>query len=168
MKTLHLVRHAKSSWKDLNKRDHDRPLNKRGKINAKFMAELFVKEEAAEYIVTSTAVRAKKTAERFAKSLGIKESQFWATQSAYHAGSDSLLNLIHNIDDQYDSAMLFGHNPGITSFAEFLDNNYHGYMVTCARVSIQFEVDSWQLVDRDMGSVVADIYPRQYPEMADL
>jgi phosphohistidine phosphatase len=166
MKTLYINRHAKSSWKDLNISDFDRSLNKRGKINAGFMAERFAEDAQIDIIISSPAIRALSTAEAFAEALGIDRIQ--AESSIYGAGIREMVHIINSIPNQFESALIFGHNPTFTNLAHHLDHNFNDHLVTCARVKFEFEVDDWGMIGSDSGIAVSHHYPRMYPEMENL
>jgi len=168
MKTIHINRHAKSSWSSAALSDHDRPLNKRGKINAKFMSKRFAKEYQVDLIITSSAKRARTTAKRFAKALNISGERFKIMPEVYGASNETLMKIINEVDDGYDRVMIFGHNPDLSNLAAYLDANFSTYIVTCARVMLTFEVDSWQEIIQDSGQLVEYDYPRKYPEMENL
>lgn len=168
MKTIHLNRHAKSSWKDASLRDHDRPLNKRGRINAPFMAERFAESYSVDAIVSSSAARALETANAFAQALGWNEDSIHIEPAIYGAGIREMMDIIQSLDSYWDSVILFGHNPTFSSLAHHLDHGFNDYLVTCARASLTFELDDWDAVIRDSGRVTEYVYPRQYPEMENL
>jgi len=168
MKTLHINRHAKSSWKDNSLRDYDRPLNKRGKINAAFMAEKFANDHTIDLIMSSPAKRAKRTAQYFAAALGIDENTIQYEEMIYGSDVSELMNLLKAVPKEIESVMLFGHNPTFTELAWHLDHNFRAHVVTCARVQIEFDVDDWSLIGKDLGRMVAHHYPRMFPEMEDL
>ena len=168
MKTLHLNRHAKSSWKSNSNNDHDRPLNGRGKLNAKFMAKLFAKGNKPDHVISSTAKRALKTALSFTKELVIAKEDFVLSKEVYASSVQDLMNVINNIDNKYDEVMIFAHNPGLENLSNYLDQSFNGALVTCARVKIVFEVESWKAIGSDSGQVVEHDYPRKYPEMENL
>ena len=168
MKTIYINRHAKSSWKDNSLRDFDRPLNKRGKINGRFMADKFSEEEEVDLIISSPAVRARTTAKYFAEAAQIPKERVILDERIYGASVREMLKIINGIDNMYDSVILFGHNPTFSSLASFLDHNFRDYMVTCARVKIVFNVGLWEEISEDSGEVAYHDYPRKYPEMADL
>src|SRR5678816_2706399 len=113
MKHLILVRHAKSSWKDSTLEDHDRPLNKRGKKEAPFMAKKFSEKKIkVDLIVSSTADRALSTAKEFAKKLDYKKGKIIADATIYLVEADELLAYVKKFDDDNKCIMVFGHNPG--------------------------------------------------------
>ncbi|NNK81264.1 MAG: hypothetical protein HKO93_07185, partial [Flavobacteriales bacterium] len=89
-------------------------------------------------------------------------------KSIYSAGIREMLNIINSIPPEVEKAMLFGHNPTFTDLAHHLDHNFHSHLVTCARVRIDFDVDSWDMIGLDSGTVVSHHYPRMYPEMENL
>lgn len=165
MKTLFINRHAKSSWKNRSLRDFDRPLNKRGKINAPFMAERFAKEEKIDLIISSPAERAKQTAFAFQKACELPVEQFHFNENIYGAGVSEMLDIVNGISDEHGSVMLFGHNPTFSELAWFFDHNFNDHMVTCARVKVEFDVDSWSFVAKNSGRIVDHDYPRKYAEM---
>lgn len=168
MKTIYLNRHAKSSWNRPYTSDFERGLNKRGKLNAKFMAERFALEVKHVQIISSPAVRALSTAKQFALAMGALEKDILQTDSIYGAGTDDMLKLIQDLDDTCSEVILFGHNPTFTDLAYELDHSFQDHLVTCARVKIECEVDSWTHVSSDIGSVIYHDYPRKYPEMENL
>jgi len=168
MKTIHLNRHAKSSWKDAGLRDHDRPLNKRGRINAPFMAERFAESHPVDAIISSSATRALETAIAFSKAMGWKKDRVIIEPAIYGAGIREMMDLILSLDTSWESVIFFGHNPTFSSLANHLDHSFNDYLVTCARASLTFDVDEWSSVFRDSGQVIEHIYPRQFPEMENL
>ena len=145
MKTLLLVRHAKSSWDQPGLADFDRPLNERGKKDAPEMAKR-VKEKGIkiDHLVSSPAKRAKKTARYFAEEFGFKKDEIHLVEELYGAGLPEFLRAVQTIGDKYDTVALFSHNPGITDFASSLTNVRVDDMPTCAVFALQIETDSWK------------------------
>jgi phosphohistidine phosphatase len=145
MKTLLLIRHAKSSWEQPDLSDFDRPLNERGKKDAPEMAKR-VKEKGIEidHLLSSTAKRAKKTAKYFAEEFGFKKEDIKLVEELYGATQSEFLQAVKDIDDKYKTVALFSHNPGITDFASSLTNVRIDDMPTCAVFALQIETDSWK------------------------
>ena len=168
MKILHINRHAKSSWKDQSLRDFDRPLNKRGKINAAFMSEKFAEHNAVDLIISSPADRAKTTAIYFATALGIDLDDIQYEELIYGASAAELHQLICKIPNEHSNVMIFGHNPTFTDLAWYYDHNFNAHLVTCARAKVVFDFDDWNLLGKDSGSVEEHHYPRMHPEMEHL
>jgi phosphohistidine phosphatase len=164
MKTLSLVRHAKSSWKDKKLADHDRPLNKRGRRDAPRMGRRLAKNGIRpDLMVTSTAVRARVTAETIATEIGYATAHIMMDEQIYHAGTVGLLELIRQLGDANDHVMLFGHNPDITDLVNHLTDSALENVPTCGMAHIRFETDSW----KNVGSVAAELLEFDYPKRID-
>ncbi|RPH89087.1 MAG: histidine phosphatase family protein [Calditrichaeota bacterium] len=148
MKTLLLVRHAKSSWKHPELSDIDRPLNKRGKQDAKAMTDrLRERNISVEVIISSTAVRALRTAELLAE--GLKFHGLNLTDDRlYAAAADQILDVIEEIDPQFDGVMIIGHNPGMTELACLLTRELIAHVPTCGVVHLLYSAPSWQGIRR--------------------
>lgn len=161
MKTLFLVRHAKSSWKDLTIDDHDRPLNKRGKENAPMMGERLKKRQIMpDLIFCSTALRAKTTANCICKKINFPIIKITFLRDLYHASPNRLFDYISQTPDQADSIMFFGHNPGLTELAVNQWNIPILNLPTCGILEIQFKSDSWKLVGKASISSTTFDYPK--------
>lgn len=145
MKTLLLIRHAKSSWAQPGLPDFDRPLNERGKKDAPEMAKR-VKEKGIEldHLISSPAKRARKTARYFAEAFGFKKEDVNLIDQLYAAAQSEFLKAVTNINDKYKTVALFSHNPGITDFASSLTNLRVDDMPTCAVFALRIETDSWK------------------------
>lgn len=145
MRTLYLIRHAKSGWDDPSLADHDRPLNDRGRKDAPMMAERMRRTgHPIDLILTSTARRAERTAMAFAQAYGIRDEDFIRTGRLYHAAADEFLRIIAGIGDSYRHVAVFSHNPGITLFAGGLGVAAIDHMPTCAIFGVVTEASSWR------------------------
>ena len=144
MKTLILVRHAKSSWNEIGLGDAERPLNERGKADAPEMAKrLKEKGIKIDLFVSSTAKRAKKTAKYFAEEYSVKKDDIVLVEELYMATDDAFKKTIGNLGDKYDVVALFSHNPGITEFANALSNVRIDNMPTCSVFAVQANTNKW-------------------------
>ena len=163
MKRIYLIRHAKSSWKEMDLADFDRPLNKRGKRDAPIMGKrlnsLYGKPDL---IMTSPAKRAMRTAVIFAKELGYPVEKIFKNELIYMAGVSELLGLIHLIDDSNDKVMLFGHNPDLTILANYLTRNHIDNIPTCGIFCMDFNIEFWKDVAQSQGQFVFFDYPKRY------
>ncbi len=163
MKTVYFIRHAKSSWSDMSLKDFDRPLNKRGKRDAPFMAqklqEMGVRPDA---ILSSTANRAFTTATHFAKALGIGRNEIVEAPSIYEAYYSTVLKIVQNQPKHWDTILVFGHNPAFTSIANSFEGDYIDNVPTCGIVKVSANVDDWRNFDEKTGEVGAFYYPKQY------
>lgn len=163
MKTLYLIRHAKSSWKNQNLRDYERPLNKRGKRDAPFMGEkLNSKGLKVDAIVSSPASRAKKTAQIIAEKLHFPWGEIEYLDRVYDADEDDLLDIIQHQPKEVEVMMLFGHNPEFTDLANELANSDIDNVPTTGIVCINFDVDRWKEVAFGKGDLVFFDYPKNY------
>jgi phosphohistidine phosphatase len=132
MKTLFLIRHAKSSWDDTALPDKDRPLGDRGRRDAPKMGKRLAKRDVKpDLILSSPARRALTTAEIVAKKLDYKLKDIVVDDRLYAGAVHDLLNVIHKLGDKLERVMLFGHNPELTEFAHRLSSEIT-HMPTCA------------------------------------
>lgn len=162
MKTLVLIRHAKSSWKHPELTDFDRPLNKRGKRDAPDMGRRLLKRGLVpDLVLTSPAKRALKTATIIANILGYPLSELVQDATIYHGDADTLLHRIGNTHDGCNRVFLFGHNPTISELANDLCAGPVGHMPTGAVVQLDFSVNSWQQATPGRGRLVFFDYPKK-------
>ena len=145
MKTIILVRHAKSSWEDFKVKDFDRPLNDRGLRDAPAMAERLKKRGVLpDLLVSSTAKRARKTARLFAEALGIEKEAVLLREELYLAEPDVFEKLISSLDDRYSTVAIYAHNPGITAFANRSRVAEVDDMPTCSVFAYAAEAADWK------------------------
>lgn len=156
VKTLLLVRHAKSSWGDAGLPDIQRPLNERGLHDAPMMGDRLARRGVQpERWLTSPAVRARTTAEILGRKLGRARADIDVDDRLYGATLNTLLDVIHALDDKLQVAMLVGHNPGLSELAHRLSTPIT-HLPTCAVAEFAFDVDSWSRVGQ-VGPVRATL-----------
>jgi phosphohistidine phosphatase len=144
MKTVLLIRHAKSSWDDLSIADIDRPLNDRGKKNAPEMAKRLLRQGIkVDALISSPAVRARKTAELFAAELDIKKKDIIVVPDLYDATAASFDNAITDAPGSADTIAVFSHNPGITDYVNSLTNTRVDDMPTAAIFAVACDIETW-------------------------
>lgn len=163
MKTLYVVRHAKSSWDDTDLADIDRPLNDRGKRDAPRMGKrLKEKDIHPELLLSSPARRAFSTAKRIGEVLNYKKDNIRTEKKLYHASESEILNVVRSLSDKVDSAMIFGHNPGLTDFVnEVLDGKqYIDNVPTCGVLAFSFSCKSWTDVSGKNSELLFFDYPK--------
>jgi phosphohistidine phosphatase len=161
MKTLFLVRHAKSSWDDTTLSDRDRPLNGRGKRDAPKMGERLAKRDVnPDLILSSPAVRALETAEIIAKKLDYRRKDIVVDDRLYAVAADDLLDVIHKLDDKLRRVMLFGHSPELTELAHRLSSKI-SHLPTCAVAEFTFDAKSWSKIGKVKPAKVALDYPKK-------
>jgi phosphohistidine phosphatase len=143
MKTLLLLRHAKSSWKEQGLPDHDRPLNKRGKNDAPRMGKLLKDQDLIpDLIISSTAVRAKKTAELVTKACKYK-GKIVLDHSLYGAEPGAYIKILKELSDKNTVALVVGHSPSVEETAGLLTGSLDVIMPTCSLAKITLPIQSW-------------------------
>jgi len=150
MKTLLLLRHAKSGWKDNGVRDFDRPLNQRGMKAAPAMGKLIRKRKLQpDLVLSSPAERARQTTQLVMEAAGLK-TELRYDERIYEAGVARLLEIISQIDDEVNVAMLVGHNPGFEELQEALTGEAHA-LPTAALACIELNIEKWNKVRARTG-----------------
>lgn len=145
MKTLILVRHAKSSWANPGLSDFDRPLNDRGLNDAPVMARRLKNQGITiEEYVSSPAKRAKKTAKLFCEEAGAKKEDIIYVDELYHASPQTFTQVVNNMPSKKDAVALFSHNDGITWFANSLTRVQIDNMPTCGIFVVKADVADWK------------------------
>ena len=161
MKTLFLIRHAKSSWDNTALPDKDRPLDDRGKRDAPKMGKRLAKRDVKpDLILSSPARRALTTAEIVAKKLDYKLKDIVVDDRLYASEADNVLNVIHKLGEKLERVMLFGHNPELTELAHRLSSEIT-HMPTCAVVEFTFATKSWSDIGKAKLAKVALDYPKK-------
>ena len=144
MKTLMLIRHAKSSWNDFSIQDFDRPLNDRGKRDAPMMAQrLREKGLKPDALLASPAKRARKTAEIFAEELDYPRTKIDWIQELYLATPSVFSQVISRVSDEHDFIVVFSHNNGLTDFANQLTNVRIDNIPTCGIFAVKIPITQW-------------------------
>ncbi|GAB4145551.1 MAG: histidine phosphatase family protein [Planctomycetaceae bacterium] len=142
MKTLLLLRHAKSSWDDSSLEDYDRPLNKRGKKAAPKMGYVILEENILpDAIITSPARRARETAFLVAEECGFGGA-IEVDLALYPTSSASCIDVLSNLSEDIDTVLLVAHNPGLEQLVESLTGTYER-LPTAALVQLCLEIDDW-------------------------
>ncbi len=143
MKTVLILRHAKSSWNDPLLSDHDRPLNKRGKRDAPYIGEFLKHQQLVpDLILSSTAKRARKTAQAVAKASGY-DGEVEMITSFYHAEPETYISRLEDLPDTYQRVMVVGHNPTLEMLVTQLTNCFET-MPTAAVAYVQLPIENWR------------------------
>lgn len=155
IKDLFLIRHAESSHPS-GVKDFDRPLNDKGYMEAERMSDKLAHYTLQpELLISSPAKRALSTATIFAERLHIPAHQIQPENMIYEANVSMLLSIINYLPEQYDQVALFGHNPGITEFAGYLNNTYIGNIPTAGIIHIRFTTE-WKMISAGSGEIKWD------------
>jgi phosphohistidine phosphatase len=144
MKTLLIIRHAKSSWDNADEEDIKRSLNDRGKRDAPVMARRLIKTGVAiDRFLSSPAKRALQTAESFTHAFGSKKKDIEVIPDLYHASPETFKQVVTSLGDNDHTVALFSHNPGITAFVNTLTEKRVDNMPTCSIFAVKSNVDHW-------------------------
>jgi len=159
MKTLFLIRHAKSDWENALLKDIERPLNERGYTAANLMSARL--EATPDLIVTSPAVRAASTALIFARNLNYDPNAILIKKELYDTSVREYLSVIQQIDNRFETVLLFAHNPTISDTADYLCKGLPMEMPTCAVAGIRFDVENWSKCKTKSGDLFLFDYPKK-------
>lgn len=167
MKTLYVLRHAKSSWDDAFSNDHDRPLAPRGIKAASCMGQVLgAFENPPALALTSSAQRARQTTDLICQTfpaLSLNPPEIKVDSRIYNASAPTLATLLQELPDEYDSVVLVGHNPTMAELVSLLcfEHIQEGVqMPTGGLACITFEVTHWQELQHGMGWLTALVFPR--------
>lgn len=162
MKTLFLVRHAKSSWSTPGMRDFDRPLNERGMNDAPKMASFLQKSGITpDLIVSSPAKRALTTARFFASVFRINESDIVLNPDIYEAEPTDVLRIISELPETSSTVMIFGHNPTFTDIANRFSEDIIENVPTCGVVCIKSRAEKWNELFEGNSRIAASWFPKE-------
>ena len=156
MKRLTLLRHAKSSWNHPDLSDFERPLNERGRRAAPAMgAYLAARWGEQDCIVSSPATRAITTARMVCQALKQEETEILILPPIYLASPDVLMSVLQALDDGDTTALLVGHNPGISEFGRLLCPDAPAEDVpTCAATTLALPIGRWTQAGAGIGQLL--------------
>jgi phosphohistidine phosphatase len=157
MKTLLIMRHAKSSWKHPELADRDRPLNKRGEKDAPHMGKVLKHADILpQLIYTSTAVRASKTAETVAEKIGYKNEILYK-DSLYMAEPLQIVDVLKETPDEVKRVMVVGHNPGMEGLAQMLSRKVET-LGTSAIACIKLPIEHWSDLNLEVEGKLVKVW----------
>lgn len=159
MKTLYIVRHAKSSWEYQEIKDIDRPLKKRGINDAYLISEVLAKKiDSPNVFISSCANRALHTAMIFSYTFNFPLANVKISKSLYSFSDGYLIKTVKALDDGYDSAIIFSHDHGINTFVNKFGNKPIAHVPTCGVIGVQFENNHWKNIKK--GKTILVEYPK--------
>ncbi|HAE13635.1 MAG: histidine phosphatase family protein [Chitinophagales bacterium] len=163
MKSLYIIRHAKSSWEYSELHDLERPLTDRGKRDAVIMGTLLRKQNVHPGIVISSpALRAISTCRIICDEIGYDKSRIEINTSLYFKDVEEILAVIHSRGSRHDDMFLFGHNPNFSNLAHTFSPEFDEIIPTCGIVCIRFEAESWGLAEAGSGKLEYFDMPKNY------
>ena len=158
MKTLVLIRHAKSSWEP-HFTDVLRPLSPRGINDAKLLSNEVLKLRfLPDAIYSSPATRALTTCNLFMEDLNLSSSLLTVVDELYDFDGDKVRNFIYNLNDSYETVLIFGHNYAFTAVANAFGDKNIDNIPTCGFVMIEFNTDSWKKINT--GHTKSTLFPK--------
>ena len=162
IKTIYLIRHAKSGWSDPKARDFERGVKKRGKKDIKTIANyLKLNNITPDIILSSSALRAQITSEKIANTIGYNGKVHYMNE-LYSSDPETIVNILSLQDDDDNSIFVVGHNPTLTELANFLAKEDIKKIPTSGVVAIKFDIDSWEEIDENSGDLDFMIYPNLF------
>lgn len=162
MKTLYLLRHAKSSWDNPDLKDFERPLAARGLNDIPLIAERFLHRKGSVGSITcSPAMRTKATAKLFAEQIDFPVDDIGSNPELYFAGESMFLKAASLVDENCESAMLVGHNPAITEFVNIMANTDIDNIPTCGLVELSLPIEDWSGIQFGSATLVEFDYPKK-------
>ena len=160
MKTLFLIRHAKSSWDQENLNDIDRPLNERGRANAPLMAKRATSWGTPGLILCSPAKRARETVKHM-QPHWFPKKDVKIEPALYEGTASEVLDLIASTDDDFESIALFFHNPTITHLNQLLSGSMTVHFPTCAISCLKFDGNYWNELEVASCSLINFDFPKK-------
>ncbi len=145
MKIVIVVRHAKTAWSESEIKDHERVLEPQGVLDAEKLGQLLLQEAIIpDVVLSSSAVRASKTAAIIVANLGLSNAIIHRDDILYNATAETILSVIQSVDPLKNKVMVIAHNPGISNFVSLVTDGSSISMGTCDVAVVGFEVDSWR------------------------
>jgi phosphohistidine phosphatase len=164
MKTIYIVRHAKSSWDKIDLPDQKRPLMEKGKKRTKkVISYLEDKQIRIDNIISSPAVRAYETAKILAQGLNYPADAIKIDPQLYHAEGEWILEHFRELPNRFDSVMVVGHNPSLTDLANLLLKSPIENLPTSGVVCISFDADNWKDVPVSAHRTNFILFPKELP-----
>ncbi len=162
MKTIYIIRHAKSSWDTPNLMDHQRPIIEKGIKRTLLIGDYLAKNSIKTgLMISSDAVRAFETSKLIAEAIGYPIEKIKTDHRIYLEGARHLFDVLNDIPQKVDSVMIVGHNPTLTDFVnDFIDDSID-WLPTSGMVSISFETDDWKEIAGAGSTLNFAVYPKQ-------
>jgi len=160
LKKIYILRHSKSSWKDLSLGDFHRPLNNRGKIDASLISSYMRSRiEGIDFLHCSSSVRTHQTSKFFIDRIKFIDIKYDGL--LYHSSSSEIISNINHYDEKYNSAMIIAHNPGLTNLVNELSDLILDNLPTTGLIEINFDCEMWLDISLENSTIVDIKFPKQ-------
>lgn len=161
MKTLYLIRHAKSDWK-AGLKDFDRTLNERGVKQAKALGIFFKNNSICpDLIITSAAKRTQLTSLAIAEEINYPNTKIQQEHSIYEAHYEQYLPVVWGVNNELDTIFVVGHNPGVSDLVYALTGDFLDFKTSCV-AQISFSIENWEEAMPNSGTLERFITPEQF------
>ncbi len=162
IKTLYLIRHAKSKWDDGKLQDFERGLSSRGESDLNIMSSyISLRQITPDLMLSSSALRAQLTADVLAKRLNYRGRIHYMSE-LYMVRPKTLINILGLQENQHESIFLIGHNPELTELANELIEDNLSKLPTLGIIAISLDIDSWSDIENASGKMKFFVYPKQF------
>ena len=147
------MRHGEAESPSRGSKDKDRELTEDG-IREVSLKGIWLVEQglSIDKMLISTATRTSQTAKLIQERCNVPDTATFYYDAMYNAALGTLLEIVENLNDKYETIMIVAHNPGVSYLTEYFSNEYVGMIPSCI-VSIEFEVDSWQAASKGLGEL---------------
>ena len=162
IKTIYLIRHAKSDWSDAGASDFERGLNRRGKRDLKTISSYFsLRKLKPDLVLSSSALRAQLTADKLSKKIQYK-GRIHYMEELYMTRPETLMNILSLQDNSDESIFLVGHNPELTELGNLLIREDFTKLPTLGVLAINLEIEQWEEIGENLGHIDFFIHPKQF------
>ena len=162
MKTLYLIRHAKSGWSKPDTRDFERPLSRKGKKDINTIGSyLALRGINPDLILSSCALRAQETTDKLAKKIQFDGIRYYL-EELYLTSLEDIKEIVMIQDDEIESMFMIGHNPQLHELANILTDEHISKFPSLGVVAINFDITSWSEISKRKGELDFFIFPKQF------
>jgi len=162
MKTLYLIKHAKSNWSIPDTRDFERPISKSGAKDVNTISSyLMIQEILPDIMLSSCALRAQETTDLLADKIDFQGKKIFL-EELYNTTAEDIQAIIMAQDDAYNSIFLIAHNPHISELINLVTDEHFSKMPSMGLVALNFEIDEWSEIETKKGKIDFFIFPKQF------
>lgn len=162
MKTLYLIRHAKSNWSIPDRRDFERPISKSGAKDVNTIGSyLMIQKILPDIILSSCTLRAQETTDLLADKIGFQGKKIFL-EELYMRAVEDIQEIIMAQDDMHNSIFIIAHNPHISELINLVTDEHFAKMPSMGVIALNFEIDEWNEIETKKGKIDFFIFPKQF------